>query len=250
MLSRRLLPVVVVVVVAFGLVGSMEAQKPPKNNGGNTLFPVTAEFRCPLTVDCIGPDQVEGDALGPYRGTTPPGSATAREGEEATMGAYLTEGNLFLFSLKSAGGRTISLAFTRPIGTAPCSAAGTCRKTFSSAITDRSIPGSRTYPVDAMGTDLPNGFESIAVGQSVRARMYLNFDDPAGRAILWTIRFDPRFYPGSTHLTVTRTAVTQWIISATESDIAQLVSVNTSSGKSVTLNEGYYTMPFSITVTT
>ena len=237
-------------LLATVLISSIHAQKGAKpGGGGNTLFPVTADFRCPLGADCFTPNQIEGDTLGPYRGTTPAGSATTQEGQAANIGGYLTEGNLFLFALKSGLGRTISLAFTRPNGTAPCVAAGNCRKNFTTAVSDESVPGSRTYPVDAVGTDLPNGFASIPVGQSTRARMFLNFADPSGREILWTVRFDPGLYPGSTHLTVTRTAANQWIIEAVDSDIAELVSASTAKGKAALVNEGYYTMPFRITVT-
>jgi hypothetical protein len=237
-------------VVGVLLLSSIHAQKSTKSPGANTLFPVTADFRCPLSIECVSDDQIEGDALGPYRGATPEGSATTPEAHSTTMGSYLTEGNLFFFTLKSDRGRTISFDFGRPLGAAPCAAAATCRKTFSAVVTDRTPHGSRTYPVDAMGTDLPNGFESIPVGQSARARLFLNFEDPAGRELLWTVRFDPRLYPGTTHLTVTRPAVNQWIIEAGDSHIAQLVSEpTTTKGKSTKTNEGYYTMPFKITVT-
>jgi hypothetical protein len=237
-------------LVGILLVSSIHAQKGAKSAGGNTLTPVTAEFRCPLSIECVSDDQLEGDALGPYRGTTPAGSATTQEGQSANMGSYLTEGNLFFFVLKPDRGRTISFDFGRPVGAAPCAAAGTCRKTFSAVVSDSTPHGSRTYPVDAMGTDLPNGFESIPVGQTGRARLFLNFEDPAGRELLWTVRFDPGLYPGSTHLTVRRPAVNQWIIKAGDSDVAQLVSEpTTTKGKTTKTNEGHYTMPFKITVT-
>ena len=248
MLTRQKF-VVSSVALMVTLAGSVHAQKVARPGGGsNTLFPVTVDFRCPVSAECLVPDQIEGDTLGPYRGTTPAGSTTTPEGLASNYGGYFTEGNLLLFSLKSGFGRFISFAFTRPAGTAPCVASGTCRKAFTSAITDVSLPGSRTYPVDAMGTDLPTGFMSIPVGQSARARLFLNFADPAGRDILWTVRFDPALHPGSTLLTVTRPASNKWIVEAIESDIAGLVSAN-NSGKIVKINEGYYTMPFRLTVT-
>lgn len=233
--------------IALSVVDSVQAQKAARSGGGNTLYPVTAEFRCPTTVECLTPDGIEGDSLGAYRGTTPDGSPTTQEGTASNMGAYFTEGNLFLFVLKSGFGRLASFDFSRPVGTAPCVTNGTCRKNFTSTTTDVSLPGSRTYPVDAVGTDLPNGFLSIPIGGSARARFYLNFADPNGRSLLWTVRFDPALYPGSTHLTVTRPATNTWTIEATESDVAELVSATTS-GKSVKVNEGYYAMPFTITV--
>ena len=91
---------------------------------------------------------------------------------------------------------------------------------------------------------------SIPVGVSTRARFFMNFADPSGREILWTVRFDPQLYPGSTFLTVTRLGQGTWTIESNASDISQLVSEATSSkGKSVKVNEGYYTMPFKITIT-
>ena len=44
--------------------------------------------------------------------------------------------------------------------------------------------------VDALGSDLPNGFASIPIGGSTRARFYMNFADPSERSLLWTVRFD------------------------------------------------------------
>lgn len=44
------------------------------------------------------------------------------------------------------------------------------------------------------------------------------------------------------------TASTRWILEATDADVAELVSANTS-GKTVKVNEGYYSMPFRITIT-
>ncbi len=227
--------------------GIVDAQKPAKGGGSNTLFPVTAEFRCPADLaTCPSPDKIQGDGLGPYRGTTPEGSATTQEGQAANMGGYFTEGNLFLFSLKSGLGRSISFNFDS--GTAPCTAGTKCRKDFSYAVTDVSLPGGRTWPVDASGVDLPNGFMGISVGQTVNARILINFADPQGDPILWTVRFDPGLYPGSTYLTVTRTAENVWVIEANATHVAGLVSANTS-GKIVKVNEGYYSMPFKITIT-
>ena len=244
MLKRTIM--IAALLVAGGVV---EAQKgKPSGGGGNTLFPVTAEFRCPMTADCQLPDGIQGDSIGPYRGTTPSGSATTQEGTAANYGSYFTEGNLFLFVLKSGFGRFASFDFTQPIGTAPCASSRTCRRDFTFATSDESLPGGRTYPVDAMGSDLPNGFMSIPVGATGRARILLNFSDPSGRALLWTVRFDPELHPGSTFLTVTRPAANVWTIEAGLSDIGGLTSATTS-GKSVKINEGYFRMPFKIAIT-
>ncbi|MBA3949644.1 MAG: hypothetical protein H0X44_06835, partial [Acidobacteria bacterium] len=76
-----------------------------------------------------------------------------------------------------------------------------------------------------------------------------DFADPAGRALVWTVRFNAEYYPGSTDLTVTRTDLNMWIVEASTSDVAELVAVNTGKGKQVMTHEGFYTMPFKITVT-
>ena len=244
----RLLVAACVVVVTVAPGAESQKSRPAGGGGGsNTLTPVTAEFRCPYTSDCQGVDAVTGDAMGPYRGTTPAGSPTTQEGQAENYGGYFTEDNLFLFSLKSGFGRFLSFNFANPIGTPPCASTRNCRKNFTTATTDVSLPGSRTYPVDAVGTDLPNGFASIPIGGISRARIFINFADPGGRAVLWTVRFDPKFYAASGLLTVTRSAVNTWTIEATSNDVAVLESANTS-GKAVKINEGYYRMPFKITV--
>ena len=71
--------VTVTLAIIAVLVRNPMAQK-GGGGGGNTLFPVTAEFRCPLSATCIAPDGIEGDMLGPYRGTTQGGSPTTPEG--------------------------------------------------------------------------------------------------------------------------------------------------------------------------
>ena len=239
--------VVVVALLAAG--GAVEAQKGKPSGGGSiTLFPVTAEFRCPMTADCQAFDGIQGDSDGPYRGTTPNGGATTQEGLASNNGAYLTDGGLFLFVLKPGFGRSAYFDFAEPVGAAPCAANGSCRKNFTVVTTVETPHGSRTYPVDALGSDLPNGFMSLNVGSSARARIFLNFADPSGRALLWTVRFDPQLHPGSTPLTVTRPTVNTWTIEAGPDEIGGLTSATTS-GKSVKLNEGYFRMPFKITFT-
>jgi len=55
------------------------------------------------------------------------------------------------------------------------------------------------------------------------------------------------FYGASGLLTVSRSSVNTWTIEATSDDVAVLESANTS-GNTVKINEGYYRMPFKITV--
>ena len=221
-------------VLAVMVAGATMAAGGPKF----TLSPVTADFRCPLSLDCVAPDRIQGDTSGSYRG-----APAAPE-----QGPYFNSESNFYFPLQPGRGRFISIDFSAPVAAPPCAADGSCRKIFTTVFTDSSLPASITNPLDAAGTSLPNGFLSIAVGQSARSRYKLNFADPNGRALLWTVRFNSEMFPGSTELTVTRTAINTWVIEATDSDVAELVS-STTSGKPVTVHEGYYTMPFRVTVT-
>jgi hypothetical protein len=202
-----------------------------------TLVPVTASFRCPLSLECAAADRIQGDTSGPYTG-----ASTSPE-----QGPYFDTGSNLYFPLQPGLGRFVSIDFSATLGTPTCAGNGSCRKNFTTVFTDHSLPASITNPLDAADTPLPNGFLSIAVGQSARSRYKLNFADPTGRSFLWTVRFNSSMYPGSTELTVTRTATNTWVVEASASDVAELVSTTTS-GRSVTVNEGYYAMPFKITV--
>lgn len=207
-----------------------------KKGATSSYTPVTATFRCPLELDCLATDGIQGDTLGPYTGT-------AAGDQGPTLNAW---GDLY-FPLKSGMGRFVTVDFSSPLGTPSCAASATCRKDFDSATTDRLQPASITNPLSADGSELPDGFRSIVVGQAVRARFKLNFSDPSGRALLWTVRFNSALYPGSTDVTVTRTDTNVWVVEAGVDDVAELVS-ETTSRKVVRVSEGFYSMPFRITV--
>ena len=67
--------------------------------------------------------------------------------------------------------------------------------------------------------------------------------------VRYTIRFDPEDYSPSTYVDVTRLALNEWEIAATEQHRAQLVSPDTPGGKREPTDEGLYQMPFRIRVT-
>jgi len=231
-LNRPFAAALMVTCVTFSV--AVSAQKKAAKTSSYT--PLTAMFRCPLEADCLATDGIQGDTAGPYVGTS-----------IGDQGPTLNSGGDLYFPLKSGLGRFITVDFSAPLGTPACAANLTCRKNFESVYTDSSQPASITNALAADGTALPDGFRSIAVGQSVRARYKLNFDDPSGRALRWTVRFNSAVYPGSTDVTVTRVDTNTWIVEATDADVAELVSTPTS-GRAVTISEGFYTMPFRITV--
>lgn len=221
------------VLGALVLGGSVSGAPKPRA----TYTPVSLDFRCPSGPECLAADRIQSDGSGPYVGIA---------GSE-DQGAFFNSKWNLIFSLQPGRGRFVSMDFSQPTGSPSCGGTNPCRKDFTTVLTDDAWPSSITNPLDAAGTSLPNGFMSIAVGQSVRARYKLNFADPSGRSVLWTVRFNSALYPGSTDVTVTRTATDAWVVEAGASDVAELVSVNTT-GKAVTLNEGYYAMPFKMTV--
>ncbi len=68
----------------------------------------------------------------------------------------------------------------------------------------------------------------------------------SGQTIQWAVRFNPRDYYPSDHISVTRTANKQWVLLATSAERAMLVSV--CCRQKTYTNEGLYAMPFSVTV--
>lgn len=198
--------------------------------------PVTATFRCPLEADCVTPDAIQGDNAGPYTG-----QADGLQGP-----VFTSEGKLY-WPIKGGLGRTLTLHFGTPAATPECVATNNCRKAWDSVLVYNSAPPSLVTPVGSDGLPLAGGFDGIAVGTSVQARYKLNFDDPNGRALLWTVRFNSKVYPGSSDVTVTRTSVNTWVVEAEASDLAELVSIPTT-GRQLMVSDGYYAMPFRMTV--
>lgn len=84
----------------------------------------------------------------------------------------------------------------------------------------------------------------MVVDSSVLSNLAVNFG-AAGRG--WFIRFNPEKYPGSTKVLITRLSEDTWEIEALATDIAQLLSYS-GKGKFVLTNEGFFHMPFKVTV--
>jgi len=204
--------------------------------GRITLTPVSATFRCP-GADCLTPDGISGDGAGAYVGVT-----------DDQEGAYLDGASDLYLSLKPTYSRFVQLDFSAPINEpAPCAATHTCRRNFTTYLTNNSQPPSITNPLDANGRELPNGFLDIPVGATVAARYKMDFLN-ANQTVRFTVRFNADAYPGSSNVTVTRSGTGSWVVEARASDVAELVSVPVS-GKQTVVNEGFYSMPFRVTVT-
>lgn len=219
---------------------SVAAQK-GKPAPAPTGVPVSADLRCPQAADCTTDagriDRITGDGQGPYVGNA------------ALEGAFFNAYNKLVFDYTTAYGRTITADFRDFVGNGSCVAAGNCRKNFDFADVRATPYPSITNPVDASQEPLPNGFVDIPVGGSSKARFKLDFADPAGRPLTWTVRFNAEYYPGSSDLSVTRISENTWVVEASVSDVAELVASNTNRGKRIVTHEGFYTMPFKITVT-
>ena len=215
--------------------GSALAAKPVRD------VPATVRFRCAYTMDCTSGDRVQGDPTGPYVGSGAP-----------IVGAFLNQGHDLALRLEPQGGQYLFLDFSQPTASAPCVAAHTCRRTgsfaFASVQTFDTTPDSLLNPVDAADNELPQGLLDIPVDVSMNARFKINFPDPYGRAILWTVRFNPTAYPGSDYVTVLRTGSGAWTVTTTAGAIGKLVSTG-SKGNQVSVDEGTFALPFQFTIT-
>jgi hypothetical protein len=156
----------------------------------------------------------------------------------AEPGAWVrAEGELDL-DIPSGKWRGVFLNFEHELSPA------TGRKNFSYA--DLSGIGLNTNVIDpATGVESALGAESIPVGATWPTRIKGNWTDPYG--VLYTIRFNPDDYPGSTYAWVRRNSTKQWVVFAGDSEIARLVSPGIH--HQGPLDEGSYQLPFEITFT-
>lgn len=212
-----------------------------------TLYPVTAEFRCNSKSSCGSQitdasgnsvfvlDRLQGDGL-PYVGST--------------GGAYLDASYDFYFLVPSTSGRRVYLDFSARVGSPTCGSSCTMNFTevWAGPSSAAMSPASMANPVDANGTALPNGFYGIPQGSAANAEFKFNFLDSTGK-IRYTVRMNPSLYPGTSYVTVTRTDANAWTIEAGPDAVAALESQSTKTGQAPKILEGYFSMPFKITVT-
>ncbi len=258
--SRFLLAWLLAATIAVALSAGSLAAGPSRTFV--TYAGAAATFECNVasgvpTGDCnsrLGGDRILGDG-GQYVG----------DPQYPTSGAFLvtTTGggfNLDDFQLKldPSGSRFVWLDFgivSKP-GTCGKNRMPACRKNFDSMVVTSTqlAQGTLVRPVTSCtvdATELAGGLEALSQNTPQPARLLLNF--PAN-GYWFTVRFNPTDYPGSSCVYVTRTGTDSWEIQAggnvadPDTAIAELVASPTGSTKGQT-NEGYFLMPFKITVT-
>ena len=222
-------------IAILSLGSAIDAQK------GKPPAPVaaTALFRCPGEL-CPAADPT----------SMPPVLTDAVTGDQYEMvygaadGSQIDSAGEFALFLKP-NGRSLWLDFAN--GPAPCAG---CRRTFASIAIDAAYAGVfHSNVIDpATGNEASLGLRSIPVGATWRSRLKVAFNtvSTSGQTIQWAVRFNPRDYYPSDHISVTRTATKQWVLLATSAERAMLVSV--CCRQKTYTNEGLYAMPFSVTV--
>ena len=225
-----------------GLLCATMAPSVAAQKGAKASKPATGAFRCPgpdcpiadsTTVPAVLTDAITGDEIGfPF---------------SAADGARIDSLGEFALALVP-NGRFLFLDFSN--GSPLCGAA--CRRTFANiAIDSTNLALFHTNVIDpATGGEASNGLLSIPVGTTWRSRLKIAFDTtgPNAERIQWAVRFNPRDYYPSDHVSVVRTSTTTWEIFATDAERAMLVS--TCCRQRGTTNEGLYVMPFRIQVST
>jgi hypothetical protein len=206
-----------------------------------TTTPATGTFRCPgaecpvadpTAVPPVVTDAIRGDQIGLSYGPDD-GAALDSQGE---------------FSIQFVpNGRFLVVDFSN--GQAPCLG---CRRTFQSLeLNADNLTVFHTNVIDpATSLEASDGLRSIPIGQTCRSRLKLAFDtwDAAGHNIKWAVRFNPRDYYPSDHISITRTSAGTWEAFATDAERAMLVSV--AGRQRGYTNEGLYVVPFRVFIST
>jgi hypothetical protein len=232
------LTVLAIATLLAGYAPSMYAQK----GGKPTTRPAIGTFRCP------GPDCPAADPA-----AIPPVLTDGIRGDQYALSFSTADGatidTVGEFSLRlEPNGRFLFLDLSN--GSALCGAA--CRRNFTSLSIDAdNLTWFHTNVIDpATGAEAGNGVLSIPVGATWRSRLKIAFDTtgPSGERIQWAVRFNPRDYYPSDHISVFRSSLTTWEIFATDAERAMLVSV--CCRQKGHTNEGLYVMPFRLHVST
>lgn len=244
-------------LLGLGLFASLSAPLQGAPPAKSAIWGATATFRCNGTLDATGaiaaacPDGIAGEGLlGDGQ------SYVGNPSINTTDGAFIHQSTStwtdFLLKFDSTG-RYMLLDFSDPKGGVACGKLA-CRKNFTVAKITKTLltQGMLVRPVDAAGNDLVGGMQAIPVGSTYRAKIKMNFPDPAGSTLWYTLRFNPNDYPGSSYVYVTRTGTKTWTVfaggNADAADTALAELVATTDGSRNMTHEGLYHMPFSLSV--
>lgn len=231
-------------VAAVTLAGPSSALMAQKGGKPKTDILATATFRCnSLNPEspCVPeghflPDAITGDGM-PYTGV-----GTWDSGSGAFVRAVDGE---FSIDLNAGLGRWVLLDFRQQVAgpSAPF-----FRKTFETVALDAFHLNTNLIN-PSTGLEAAGGLPVMPIGAAWPSRIKAGWVDTYG--FLYNIRFNPRDFPGSTHVTVTRVDEKIWTIEASATDVARLVSPgqNTKGKSTGPTDEGLYNMPFKITVT-
>lgn len=234
-------------------------------HGAIKLYSVSAFFRCAYDGSACGvtdtsgtvvvQDRLLSDVGSPYTGRT-----------DVQEGAYISGGDFyFILQPLTVNAWSIWIDLSQRVGQATCGTSCTIDANFPVAgfATDNATPASLTVPVDASGNVLSGGFQGIPPGTSSNARFMQNFMDPEGRPIRYTIRMNSLSYSQSVYASVTHVCGgtgslscsvlnlpghDEWTIEPAYPYVAALESQSTKTGQAPKILEGYFTMPFKITV--
>ena len=174
-----------------------------------TGISTSATFRDDTTI----PDRIRSDGAGPYV-----------NGQHNVKAIIDGQGDFDLdTSASGSGTRTLFVDLTSPTSTS-------------------ATPPFTSANVDAYFSTGGGGLPQMAVGGTKMLNMQMILPNS------YFLEFNPNAHPGSSSVLVTRTSSTTWSLEASATSTAQLIRSVTSHGKTTVTSEGFFYMPFKITV--
>lgn len=194
----------------FGILAALSLTFVSSHASAGTGTSTSATFRDNTNL----PDRIRSDGTGPYV-----------NGQQNVKAIIDGVGDFDLDTSNSGRGgtRTLFVDFTSPASTG-------ATPPFSSA------------NVDVYFSTGGGGLLQMAVGTAKMMNVQIILPGS------YFLEFNPNAHPGSSSVIVTRTSSTTWTIEASATSTAQLIQSTTSHGKTTVTSEGFFYMPFQITV--
>ncbi|HET9400334.1 MAG TPA: hypothetical protein VFO34_05240 [Candidatus Acidoferrales bacterium] len=194
---------------AFGILAAVSLTCVNSHVSASTGISTSATFRDDTTI----PDRIRSDGAGPYV-----------NGQQDIKAIIDGVGDFDLDTSNAPHGtRTLFIDFTSPASTS-------------------ATPPFTSANVDVYFSTGGGGLPQMAVGDA--KTMHVQIILPGG----YFLEFNPNAQPGSSSVLVTRTSSNTWTIEASATSTAQLIQTTTSHGKTTVTNDGFFYMPFKITV--